>query len=232
MRNTIVTVAESTLKTAAHPTAQNQDTSHQWLLLYVMGAVTVLVVAFGVRQNVSPVIGGPISLPKLLWLNYALLGWFVVPWFLWQHQQVIPSVRRIFAAHLISMCTRGVIELWMLYVTVSWSPIYGITQDLFQIGLITAFRVISRRPPAPIEDRFSQAVRRFCTSIQLSLCAEIIFAALFYQTGAHRQAIYFASSTEPYRFINTITVLVDIAVYANLAIFLWKQRAALFRRLS
>lgn len=225
-------MAESTLGAAARPAARRQGVSHRWSLLCVMGAVTAVVTAFGVRQNVSPVLGGPISLPKLLWLNYALLGWFVVPWFLWRHPHVIPSVRRIFTAHLISMCARGVTELWMLYVTVSWSPVYGITQDLFQIALIAMFRCISRRPATPIEDHFNQAVRRFCTSIQLSLCAEIVFAALFYQTGAHRQAIYFASSTEPYRFINALTVLVDIAVYTNLAVFLWRQRTALFRGLS
>ena len=225
-------MVESTLKTVARPAVENQGASYQGSLLYALAAVTALVTAFGVRQNVSPVIGGPISLPKLLWLNYALLGWFVVPWFLWRHQAVTRSARRIFASHLISLCTRSVVELWMLYVTVSWSPLYGITQDVFQIGLIAAFRAISRRPPAPIEDRFNQAVRRFCTSIQLSLCAEIVFAALFYQTGAHRQAIYFASPTAPYRFINTLTVLVDIAAYANLAIFLWTQRTVLFRRLA
>ena len=226
------TVNEFTPRSATRPTARIQSASHQWSLLYVMGIVTAVVIAFGIRQNVSPVIGGPISLPKMLWLNYALLGWFVVPWFLWRHVRVTPSLRRVFGAHLISMYARGVVELWMLYVAISWSPIYGITHDLFQISLIAGFRQASRKSPSITEDRFNQAVRRFCTSIQLSLLAEIMFATLFYQTGAHHQAIYFASSTASYRFINDLTVLVDIAVYANLAVFLWKQRGVLCRRFT
>lgn len=187
------TVTELTLRNAARPTAQHQSVSHQWSLLYIMGAVTAVVIAFGIRQNVSPIIGGPISLPKVLWLNYAFLGWFVVPWFLWRHPQLTASVRRVLAAHLISMCARGVVELWILYVTVSWSPLYGIAHDLFHIGLIVACRLVSRRAPALTEDRFNRAARGLCTAIQLSLLAEIMFAALFYQTGAHRQAIYFAA---------------------------------------
>ncbi len=197
-------------------------------LIYSILAVTAVVVAFGVKQNSSAMVGGPISLPKLLWLNYALIAWFVTPWFLARHPRVAPPLRRLFGWHLAVMAARGLVELWLLYVTLGWNPLYGIAHDLFQIGLIGALR----REARGTENAFNRDTSRFSTALQLSLAAEITFAAWFYGTGAHRQAIYFVPSDPAYIFINSLTAAADVALYSYLVFFFWRNREALFRRVN
>jgi len=77
-------------------------------------------------------------------------------------------------------------------------------------------------------DAFNRDVLGFCTLVQASLVAEIVFAALFYRTGLHRDAVYFAAATEEFRRINLLTRWVDVAVYAALVRFLVRQRTVLF----
>lgn len=194
-------------------------------LLYALAATAILSAAFALRQNTSPVTGGPISIPKILWLNYAVMAWFVTPAFLARDRRVPATLRRIFGIHLLSMVARGLVELWMLYVTLGWSPLYGIAHDSFQIGLIASLRLGSREhgssPFAGSDRRF----RGFLTAIQCGLVAEIVFAWLFFETGVHRQAIYFASTDPAYDFINGLTLCVVVVAYAHLVSFLWKQRS-------
>jgi len=180
------------------------------------------------RQNFTGQVGGPISVEKALWLNYTITAWFVVPAFLVWHPAVDRALRLILGSFLLSMIARGLVELWLIYVAFGWSPLYGISHDLSCIVLITALRGGFRRELAGA-DAFNTGVRRFCASIQLALVAEIVFAALFYRMDVHRDAVYFAPPTEAFAHINLLTRWVDVAVYTDLAAFLWRQRHALFR---
>ena len=179
------------------------------------------------RQNFAGQVGGPISVEKALWLNYTITAWFVVPAFLVWHPEVGRPLRLILGSFLASMIARGGVELWLIYVAFGWSPLYGITHDLSCIALIAALRRRFRRELAGA-GAFNTAVLRFCASIQLALVAEIVFAALFYRMGVHRDAVYFAPPTEAFAHINLLTRWVDVAVYTDLAVFLWHQRHALF----
>ena len=180
------------------------------------------------RQNFAGQVGGPVSVEKALWLNYTITAWFVVPAFLVWHPAVDRPLRLILGSFLLSMIARGLVELWLIYVAFGWSPLYGISHDLSCIVLIAALRGGFRRELAGA-DAFNKGVRRFCASIQLALVAEIVFAALFYRMDVHRDAVYFAPPTEAFAHINVLTRWVDVAVYTDLAVFLWRQRHALFR---
>jgi hypothetical protein len=184
---------------------------------------------FYYRQNHAGQVGGPMSVEKLLWLNYALTAWFVVPALLLRHPDLAPPLRAIFRAFLASMLGRGVIELWLIYVAFGWSPLYGIAHN---VGTMTLLAVLCRRhgPALGRLDPFNAAVRRFVTSVRLSLVAESVFAVLFYRMQVHQEAIYFAPPTEAFAHINLLTRAVDAAVYTDLVCFLWRQRAALFTR--
>lgn len=184
---------------------------------------------FYYRQNFAGQVGGPISIEKSLWLNYTLTAWFVVPAFLAWQPALTPPLRRVLVWFLASMVTRGVAELWLIYVTFGWSPVYGITHDLFNVALIAALRPRARTEGGRL-DPFNAAVRRFCTSIQVSLVAEVVFATLFYRMNVHRDAVYFAPPTEAFAHINLLTRYVDIVLYTDLAWFLWRQRGTLFAR--
>jgi hypothetical protein len=53
--------------------------------LGIMGALATLAglaALFYSRQNAGLQVGGAISIPKMLWLSYALATWFVLPPFL------------------------------------------------------------------------------------------------------------------------------------------------------
>ena len=137
------------------------------------GALALVVSAslvFYYRQNHAGHIGGAMSLPKLLWLDYALIAWFVVPFFLWRSPRVAPALRRIYGAHLLGFTVRGAAELWLLYVAHGWIPPYGIGHDLFAIVLITVLLRRARGELSAIkDDPVDRAALRFLTSIRLAL---------------------------------------------------------------
>jgi hypothetical protein len=197
-------------------------------LAFGLIAVAVASAVFYYRQNVAGQIGGPMSVEKVLWLNYAISAWFVLPLALSRHPALHPALRLILGVFVSGMLARGAAELWLLYVTVSWDPMYGITQDIASIALIGVLRRRFRRRLARL-DGFDADVRRFTWSLQASLVAEVVFAALFRRMGLHDQAIYFAADSVEFAHINLLTRVVDVAVYGDLARFLWRQRAPLFR---
>jgi hypothetical protein len=195
--------------------------------LYAVVGVAVASAVFCYRQNVAGQMGGPMSVEKILWLNYAITAWFVVPFFLARHPWVDPALRRILGLFLLGMVARGAIELWLLYVAVSWDPLYGIAHDLASIALIGVLR---HRLPSRLarRGRLDGDVRAVLGSLQAGLVAEIVFAILFRRMGVHGQAVYFAADTAEFAHINLLTRVVDVLVYADLARFLWRQRARLF----
>jgi len=105
-----------------------------WLALAALGLSGVL---FHAAQR-QGAIGGPISLPKQIWLCYALYAWYAVPVVLLTRQDIGPRLRRMYVGHLCWWGARALVELWMLYVTISWTPLYGIAHDLIAIGWLTA----------------------------------------------------------------------------------------------
>src|SRR5262245_30199070 len=91
-----------------------------------LALLAVVGIVFFHRQNAGAQLGGPISLPKMLWLAYAIAAWYVVPPFLWRDERLEPAIRRVFGVFWAWMLSRGLIELVMLYVFVHWNPLYGV----------------------------------------------------------------------------------------------------------
>jgi hypothetical protein len=183
---------------------------------------------FYYRQNFAGQIGGTMSVAKLLWLDYALLAWFIVPCFVWRSPLIEPQLRGIYGAYLANFLVRGVVELWMLYVTISWLPPYGITHDLFSIGLVTTLLLRRREKLSQLHDEQNLAARRFLVSIRLGLVCEIILACLFYRATEGRIGIYFASDDPHFAFINRLTWAIVLFAYADLLNFLWRARRIFF----
>ncbi|MGH7774861.1 MAG: hypothetical protein ACREQA_21765 [Candidatus Binatia bacterium] len=197
-------------------------------LLGAIGTLAVVSVFFYYRQNFSGQIGGRMSVAKLLWLDYAIIAWLIFPFFVWRSPSVVPSLRWIYGAHLVNFAARAVIELWMLYVTISWIPPYGITQDLFSIALITGLLWWRREELRWSHDQANQAALRFLTSIRVGLSCEIVFAWLFYRTIGGEIGIYFASPDPVFSFINGLTWAAVFLLYPDLLRTLWAARDVLF----
>ena len=182
-------------------------------ILLVLALVALI---FFWRQNAGLQVGGGISVPKMLWLAYAVGAWFVVPFFLWRDHRLDPSVRRIFGIFWVVMMTRGVIELVCLYGFHHWHPGYGIGHDLFSIGLLLGLRHRSREVSA-IDCR----ALGFRVTLLVGLLVESAFAGMFVQTGAHQKAIYFVSTEGAWGFLNVLTMLVIMFAYPDLLRTLW-----------
>src|SRR4051794_24958418 len=99
-----------------------------------------LCLAFYHRQNSGLGLGGPISLPKMFWLGYALAAWFVVPFFLWHDSRLDASVRRVFSVFWLLMAARGIAEMVLLHVFHHWTPVYGISHDLLCMAALVVLR--------------------------------------------------------------------------------------------
>ena len=102
-------------------------------------------VSFYWTQNSGQLEGGGIALPKLIWLLYAIILWFLIPGIIANNKLIAPHWRTIFKVFLINMLLRGAIELYLMYVTVSWNPYYGIAHDVFSLFLIASLLLYFRK---------------------------------------------------------------------------------------
>jgi hypothetical protein len=187
-----------------------------WLL--VAAGVSAAIYRFARKQNRGERVGGPISLPKSLWLNYTLLSWFVIPAELLRRQGLSPGNRAALRAHLLSFTARGGVEMWMLYRTHSWRCAYGVGHDAIDLAMLS---VMMRSGREGSREGVDGIARRHLDSIRGTLVAEMVFATLFNSTVAGKtqgqDGIYFANDEPHFRLINNLTAAVDVVAYARLA---------------
>ena len=187
-----------------------------WLL--VGAGVSALVYRFARKQNRGERVGGAISLPKSLWLNYTLLSWFVIPAELLRREGLSAGNRAALRAHLLSFTARGAAEMWMLYRTHSWRCAYGVGHDAIDLAMLS---VMMRPGRDGSGEGVDGVARRHLDSIRGTLVAEMVFATLFNRTVAGQtqgqDGIYFANDEPHFRRINNLTAAVDVVAYARLA---------------
>lgn len=192
----------------------------------VLATLAMFSLVFFYQQNFRGQIGGPISVAKLLWLDYTITAWFILPFFLSRSCLLAPAVRRIYRLHLINFLTRGAAELWMLYVTISWSPLYGIVHDGFSVLLITGLLWSRRDELHPLVSPGNLAALRFLLSLRLGFICEAVFAALFYRATGGEPGLYFAAPDPTFDFINGVTWSVLLFAYPDLLRTIWVLRDA------
>ena len=99
-------------------------------------SIVLAAVGFYLLQNTGRITGGNIALPKLIWLAYAILFWFCLPFLFLLDKRITHRWQIVYRIFLINMLVRAVVELFMMYVTHNWSPYYGIAHDVFSILLL------------------------------------------------------------------------------------------------
>lgn len=185
--------------------------------------VSSLAYSFNRKQNSKdPWTGGPISWPKSFWLAYTVCTWFLLPIVFLLHPDLPVGYQAFFIAHLLSWWIRGPLELVMIYKWFNWSPRYGISHDIFHLGLCSYFLVQSWNE---ISTSFATPVGFvtgiFCSIILFTTCAEILFAALFLRLRTHQEEkenIYFASDDPKWIFINRVTLTVVLMAMSHLVL--------------
>src|SRR5277367_5559607 len=86
-------------------------------LYLAVGILLVTSLAFMALQNSTQAVGGHISLPKALWLDWTLTTFYVVPFFLWKSAALSRAIRSLFGWLLLSFFLRGIAELVVIYAT-------------------------------------------------------------------------------------------------------------------
>jgi hypothetical protein len=190
---------------------------------FVMIGICVFAYRFRRRQNgPNPPPGGPISVPKTLWLGYTLGNWFLLPLpvFFMASPGLSPAWKLVLGAHLASWWLRAPIELVMIYRTFNWTPTYGIVHDLLHFLMIVVLGAMA----------FSEGLRNsqdelaalYLAAIVVAMLFEAAFARLFQKArGAGNEDIYFADDHSPqYRFINKLTWVAVVFVYSHMLVYL------------
>lgn len=182
-----------------------------------IGAVAAAAVAFYLAQNTLRPVGGEIAPAKLLWLAGAILMWGVLPWLLLADARLGMLLRRAFAVLAGLMLARAAVEGWMLYVTLNWSPWYGIAHDV--ACMATLLGLAARIAPASALERLA---RRHLYVSAAFFAPEIYFAGymLAHFDTKGEAAIYFVPGHPDHAIVLWITTATVVCLAAYLAVFL------------
>lgn len=185
--------------------------------------VGLLAFFFHKKQNSTrPWTGGPISVPKSMWLAYTVSCWFLLPLVFFAGGFIGDELRVFYVFHLLSWWIRGPLELVMIYKWFNWTPRYGIAHDLFHVlgcGALLAWALRGGDPQSHLVAWVFAGVTIFST------LAEALFAFLFLRARSQQEEkenIYFASDDPKWIFINRVTASVVIPVYIHLV---WQSYA-------
>jgi hypothetical protein len=195
------------------------------LLLALLGVFVLLAVLFQRAQNRKGSKGGRISPPKVAWLFYAIYFWFIVCPLVALDPAVSPAASLVLGLFGASMWVRGVAEMYMLYVSKSWRPPYGIGHDVLCIALVLGALAWHRAHwlgPRSSTDGWALALVGL---VLVSLVIEIAYAALFFHAvqGATtgEDGIWFADEEQArFRRINRLTFSFNVPMYGALAALL------------
>lgn len=183
-------------------------------LLAVYSTIVLAALGFYFIQNTGLLEGGGIALPKLIWLAYAILFWFCLPFLLVLDKRINPVWRIILNLFLANMLLRAVIELVMMYVFHNWIPYYGIAHDAFTIALLGGLLLLYR------DSLQYDIFFGFALTVMLMLIVEILF--VFYMITNVIQSdsdVYFVPEDARYSGVLGITWLVVLLLSVYMFVF-------------
>jgi hypothetical protein len=197
----------------------------RWITLGLITTIGASATGFYLLQNRLGVIGGKIALPKLVWLGYSILMWIGLPLLIVFDPRVTPYLNYVFTFLFLSMATRGIVELWMLYGPKNWSPLYGIAHDWFcMIGLFI-FTLLAWFAGESQTNLLTITLTVHAVVTALLFIPEIHFAKYMHQYFHTKggDAIYFVPDEPKHKQILRITAGVDLflTVYIPLFLFSW-----------
>jgi hypothetical protein len=195
------------------------------VLLVLLPVIAAMGVRFHRRQNRKGTRGGRISPPKVAWLFFAIYFWFIVCPAVALDSAVSPAARWVLGLFGASMWIRGAAEMYLLYVTKSWRPPYGIGHDVLCIALVLGGLSWHREHWAgtlPASELWALAL---IALVLASLLIEIAYAALFFHAveGATtgEEGVWFADEEQArFRRINRLTFAFNVPMYGTLAALL------------
>ncbi len=207
------------------PSAKIKRTTLVSPLYLTIGILLATSLAFMARQNATHALGGHISLPKALWLDWTLTAFYVLPFFLWRTEALSLATKSLFGWLLLSFFLRGIGELIVIYATHDWRCIYGISHNALTLAL-AAFLFFRLPPNLPAVDRRSLG---FLLIYIATLVFETINAWQFSLLANPANGVYFAADTPHFAFVNRLTWVELACLWPWLCWLLWTTRANLSR---
>lgn len=172
------------------------------------------------RQNNNQKTGGPISVPKALWLGYAMFFYFLYPvwlYFLFQY-----SSSDLLFLHFILLCmyARLIFQaIWMFRIK-KWTPPMGITFNLASVILIIIVYIYSKLlfGNHVFKTLPDTVIMLYALNVVCILLVDTYYANTFYKiVGSNTKgdnAIWFASTNDQrFNKINRITTFSNMGFY-------------------
>jgi hypothetical protein len=180
-------------------------------------------IGFGLyrRQNQGHKLGGPISPAKALWLYWTVSVWFFIIPMLLYFWHWPPVIKQPLLFLTISMWVRGVIEIFMLFVSRNWIPPYGIGHNLFTLASMSL--LFARNTESLRAVSFSSLV--FLISMMISLLVESYYARSFFKLVQSKtmgeDGLWYAHEKDPiFKKILFLTKMWNLFFYGIIIFFL------------
>ena len=161
----------------------------------VFGAV------FYIWQNSGNLPGGKIALSKIFWLGFVILFWFFLPGLLLLDGVSTKVDNWLVLFHLVNVCLRAIIELFMMYQYQNWQPIYGITHDIISMFLLLALVIVFR-------NKLSFLVEHFLFVLVIMFAVEASFAHyMLHNVIDVNNPVFFVPQSSEHQVIFSVTWL-------------------------
>lgn len=165
--------------------------------------------------------GGLISSAKALWLYWTVSVWFFILPLLLYFWHWPPGVKLPILFLTSSMWIRGILEVYMLFVSKNWIPPFGITHNLFTfVGMIILLLLNFESLRAA---SFSSIL--FMLTMMISLLVETHYAKAFFTIVKNRtkgdEGVWYADSENPvFKKVIKLTARWNIFFYAITTYFI------------
>lgn len=188
----------------------NSNSSRSRFLTTTLVLLTLAAVVLYSLQHSGHLTGGAIAPAKLAWLGTVLIFWFVLPIY-WLMDRSLPQKASVLChLFLLSMVLRGIVEIYMMYISKNWLHNYGIAHDLFSIGLCGIFALILIRSHRVLAMYFA-----FCVAL---FAVEAYFARYLKHVSGGDGSVFFLESNSEH---NAILWITWIAVLVSFLVFIF-----------
>lgn len=185
---------------------------------------TIVLVLFSIfmtlKQNKGSKMGGAISPAKSFWLFYCIYTWFLLMPVTLYLKKIPAPLYHLWLGFVGWMYARGLIEMFMMFVTKNWTPPLGIVHNISCIAwlLFGSAYYYEQVMAVPL------IILLFHCSVIFSLVMETYYAIAFYKIVGSKtkgdEAIWYANKDDPeFKKVVKVTFLANIPLYACLIIF-------------
>lgn len=187
---------------------------------------TILLIIFSIfmsfKQNKGEKMGGAISPAKSFWLFYCIYSWFLLLPFVLYQKLVPQPLETIWLGFTGWMYFRGIVELYMMFVSKNWTPPLGIGHNISCILwlLASSFYYFNQLQVIPLHYIV------FHLSLILSLVMETYYAVVFYKIVGSKtkgdKAVWYANKDDPlFKKVVLVTAIANVPIYSCLIFFTW-----------